>query len=707
MRGNNAAGLGTCSLTFTSWNCKGLGRALKRGKVMSHLKHLSSDIIFLQETHFHSNEQRRLRPNWVSQVYQSTFTSKARGVAILIRKTTPFIFGSVVTDPGGRFVLVSGSINSFPLVLLNIYAPNFDCPDFFSKIFDLISEYNMSNIIIGGDFNCYFDPVLGRSSTKIAPTTRSTAVLNNLVESHNIVDVWRLQHPDDRQYSFFSPVHRSFTRIDYFVTDSRLLPSIISSAYHQILISDHAPLTMKIDFNLQPRIFNWKFNSTLLSDKTFSTYVSTEISDFLKHNDNGEVSDSTLWESFKAVLHGKIISFQTFSKRTRLNRLSEIKSELSTLEEALRQSDTEDISNAILKLKLEYNHILGSQVETNIVKLKQRHFELGDKPHKLLARQLKDVQAHRTIHKIASSTGEFITDPKLINDRFVEFFNTLYSSKSNATDSELFSFLNSLNIPTLTESATQALEADFSVTEVKAAILSFPSGKACGLDGFNIEFYKAHIDMIVPLLLRMVNCSIARGSFPDSIYDAHVCLLPKKDRDPTNVTSYRPLSLLNCDQKIIAKVLSSRLNKFLGTLIQHDQIGFIPDRFAFSNTSRLLNVLYGTNPPNSAVISLDAQQAFDQIEWKYLFATLEKFGFGSNFTTLVRMLYARPRSSVLTNFDRSHPFLLHRGTRQGCCLSPLLFALAMEPLAIAVRYILWSCQIYYNCICRRCGSNTV
>uniref|UniRef100_A0AAX7SBX7 Endonuclease/exonuclease/phosphatase domain-containing protein n=1 Tax=Astatotilapia calliptera TaxID=8154 RepID=A0AAX7SBX7_ASTCA len=157
---------------FTSWNFKGLGRALKRGKVMSHLKHLSSDRIFLQETHIHSNEQRCLRANWVSKVYWSTFTSKARGVAILIRKTTPFIFGSVVTDPDGRFVLVSGSINSFPLVLLNIYAPNFDCPDFFSKIFDLISEYNMSNII-GGDFNCYFDPVLDRLSTKIALTTRS------------------------------------------------------------------------------------------------------------------------------------------------------------------------------------------------------------------------------------------------------------------------------------------------------------------------------------------------------------------------------------------------------------------------------------------------------------------------------------------------------------------------------------------------------
>ena len=95
--------------------------------------------------------------------------------------------------------------------------------------------------------------------------------------------------------------------------------------------------------------------------------------------------------------------------------------------------------------------------------------------------------------------------------------------------------------------------------------------------------------------------------------------------------------------------------------------------------------MYSTNPSDSAVISLDAKQAFDQIEWRYMFATLKKFGFGDKFMTLLKMLYACPKSTVLTNHDRSPPFLLQRGTRQGCSLSPLLFALALEPLAISIR----------------------
>ncbi len=92
-----------------------MGHQIKRGKVFANLKSLSADIIFLQETCIRPTGQRRLRSNWISQVYQSSFSSRARGVAILFCKTVPFRLSTVISDPSGRYILVSGHINLFPI----------------------------------------------------------------------------------------------------------------------------------------------------------------------------------------------------------------------------------------------------------------------------------------------------------------------------------------------------------------------------------------------------------------------------------------------------------------------------------------------------------------------------------------------------------------------------------------------------------------
>ena len=69
----------------------------------------------------------------------------------------------------------------------------------------------------------------------------------------------------------------------------------------------------------------------------------------------------------------------------------------------------------------------------------------------------------------------------------------------------------------------------------------------------------------------------------------------------------------------------------------------------------------------------------------YLYFILEKFGFDVDFISWIKLLYSSPVASVFTNSVRSSPFKLSRGTRQGCPLSPLLFAAAIEPLAIWLR----------------------
>ncbi len=89
--------------------------------------------------------------------------------------------------------------------------------------------------------------------------------------------------------------------------------------------------------------------------------------------------------------------------------------------------------------------------------------------------------------------------------------------------------------------------------------------------------------------------------------------------------------------------------------------------------------------PLVAVFSLDAEKAFDRLEWNYMWAVLQCFGFGEHFVSMIKTLYHSPAASVITGNIISPSFPLQRGTRQGCPLSPLLFCLSLEPLAQAIR----------------------
>ncbi len=73
-----------------------------------------------------------------------------------------------------------------------------------------------------------------------------------------------------------------------------------------------------------------------------------------------------------------------------------------------------------------------------------------------------------------------------------------------------------------------------------------------------------------------------------------------------------------------------------------------------------------------------AEKAFDRVNWNFLFATLHKFGFGNSFINWLKILYNSPTACVRTNAQTSSSFCLKRGTRQGCPLSPSLFAILLN-----------------------------
>ena len=263
-------------------------------------------------------------------------------------------------------------------------------------------------------------------------------------------------------------------------------------------------------------------------------------------------------------------------------------------------------------------------------------------------------------------------DHSEINLCFKEFYSNLYATESFGDDTLFDSFFGKFDIPTIDNETAIDLEKAISIEEIINAINSMQSGKSPGPDGFPSEFFKKFKNQLAPILLSVFEESFNSGSLPPTLRQAVISLIPKKEKNPLECGAYRPISLLNVDSKILSKMLACRLEAVLPSIVSDDQTGFIKNRHSFFNVRRLFNILYDPAPPDTpeVMLSLDAEKAFDRVEWDYLFYTLKQFGFGARFISWIMVLYSSP--AVRTNNNLSSYFPLRRGTRQGCPVAPFI-----------------------------------
>lgn len=683
----NPSNTGQGSLVqYVTWNCKGLNGAVKRGNIMAHLKKLGGDIIFLQETHLKNKDQNRLRCKWVGQIFHSNFNVNSRGTAILIRKGISFSPTKIISDSYGRYIIVTGQLYNIPVVLVNVYAPNFDDERFFTSLLNTIPDLDTHQLIMAGDFNLVLCPALDRSSNKPAPLSKSARIIHSFMNIYKVVDPWRFFFPNQRKYSFFSPVHHSYSRIDFFLIDSRLISTVKYCDYEAVVLSDHGPVILQLTLTKKPVPKIWRFDNGLLSDKAFVEQIKTHINVYLSINDNSDTSRSTLWEALKAYIRGQIISYSSLIKKQNSKQKDELTDQLLEIDRQYSISPSPDLYKRRITLQTEFKLLCTTETAKLLTRARHKSYEHGERAGKLLAHQIKEVAASRLITKIRTGSGQITVDPEEINNTFKNYYIKLYTSDSPRDPSLLDNFFDGLDIPSITSEQRDSLEDPVTKEEIIQVINNLQCSKAPGPDGYTSEFYKTFKDQISPLLLDLIIESNKKGSLPPTFYQANISLLHKENKDPLDPGSYRPLSLLNVDNKIFAKVLATRLEEILPTVISPDQTGFIKNRQLFFNIRRLLNIIYTPSSDDSEIlISLDAEKAFDRVEWDYLLCALSRFGFGTKFVSLIKLLYACPQASVQTNDNRSDYFTLSRSCRQGCPLSPLLFALAIEPLAISLR----------------------
>lgn len=359
---------------------------------------------------------------------------------------------------------------------------------FFINLLNSLPQVDSHHLILGGDMNLVMDTMLDRSSTKHFPTSKSAQVLQSYLQSYGAVEAWRFLNPTIKQYSFFSTVHQTYLRIDYFFVDKKILHRVKTCNYGSIVISDHSPLTLEILFPEEPCVYAWRLNPLLLSDNAFTEYISKQIDFFLKINTTPGVTCSTIWESLKAFLRGHIISYCSHEKRQRQKRIVELTDLIAQLDIQHSRNPSPDLYEQRMVLQTEFNLISTQQAERMILKSRRLWYEHGEKASKILAHQLQKSEATQFISEIKTQDGHITTNPQKINETFQSFYRELYQSESLHSPDLFDNFFDGLSVPSLDFESKDQLDGHISTEEIKAAISSMQGGKSPGPDGFPVEF---------------------------------------------------------------------------------------------------------------------------------------------------------------------------------------------------------------------------
>ena len=131
--------MGPNAIKVISWNVNGVSNKVKRYKIISHLRSLACDIAMLQETHLNETESLKLKQRWVGQVFSAPGNGASRGTSILISKKTSFHHTDVISDPNGRYIIVSGFLQHKKITFINVYAPNSGQAEFLSNLVVCVS----------------------------------------------------------------------------------------------------------------------------------------------------------------------------------------------------------------------------------------------------------------------------------------------------------------------------------------------------------------------------------------------------------------------------------------------------------------------------------------------------------------------------------------------------------------------------------------
>jgi hypothetical protein len=176
-----------------------------------------------------------------------------------------------------------------------------------------------------------------------------------------------------------------------------------------------------------------------------------------------------------------------------------------------------------------------------------------------------------------------------------ELYTETNKINKNEIDKVTKYFMDQPNIPGLQDEDKATIDTEITIDELSKAIKELPNNKTPGLDGITAEFYKFFWSKIKELVYDSWKYCIEDGKMSQDQRRGILTLIPKKNKTLRELKNWRPVTLLNCDYKIFAKSMATRLQSVLDDIISTDQSGCIKGRSTFTNIRSTIDIINTCN----------------------------------------------------------------------------------------------------------------
>lgn len=674
-------------LSFLSLNSRGLKNSVKRKATFLFCKEQKTHLIFLQETHSAETDVKFWKQQWGDSVFFSHGTSHSAGVMILLNRFSGTVIDHM-SDAKGHWLMVVIELDFVSYILINVYGYNQKTlnKSFFSSLKRLIESWKVSysteKIVIGGDFNLAPDLWLDRLPPK-GQSHNYDETITEFTSQLNLVDYWRVKHPYTSQFTWFnSASNGQCSRLDYWLISNNLISDVSNCEISASPLTDHCMVTLSLQYQRieSKAISVWKFNNSLLENTEFCK----EVKKMVKEISDLDLSPLSKWEWFKFKIKESAIRLSKHLNQIKKQRQHSIISEINKLGNNDELTVEEHLQ--LNKLQAELDNLYLEKAKGAYIRSRARWIEEGEKNSSYFFSLEKQRQTKKRIQKLIINDVN-IDSQETINEEIKVFYENLYRSRFSEESKSLFFGMIQTHEKKLDDDFMQIMEEKLKIEELDNAIKQMSKGKSPGLDGLTVEFYTFFWSDIRRMLFNALTECISNGHLSPTMKRGLITLLPKPNKNKLSLENWRPITLLCNDYKMLAHVYSNRLDCGITKLVDECQSAFIKGRNIHNHTRLILDMLDYSDyiDSESFVLFLDFYKAFDSVEHPFLLEALNFLGFGKNFYSIVKMFYTDISSCVSLNPGMTPRFMVSRGIRQGCPISPKLFILATQLLTILIQ----------------------